>query len=169
MDAICCVAIREGTTKFAPYTFGATRGRTSVTAGTTFIPLISIQPNTTFNGVTNRVPIVPVQTAIYSNQTAIIVQVILNPTLTGASFAAPNTFSAAEIDTSATALSGGTVILETTIANATSAMIDLSVIGELIVLGTGISGSTPDICTIAVESTAGNSTTFGGITWQEYQ
>src|SRR6185437_2115442 len=171
MDLVCFTAIKESTNDiFVPYTFSASPGRTGLVVGATLIPVISLRPNTTFNGITNRVVIQPTAASVATGNVATVVQIILNPTtLTGASFSAPNSFSAAQVDVAATAVSGGTILWEEIIQPSGFDDIDLAQLGDVIALGLDIAGTTPDVVTVAVQSTAGNTTTFAGLTWQEYQ
>ena len=153
--------------------FSASRGTTSISATGTTKPLISIRPKTTFNGITNRVPILPVSNLVLAGSQNTLVSVVLNPTLTGAAFASVDTNSAVEADTTATAVSGGTIIYQyyvganTGLLSVTSGTTGTNL--NTILLGLNIAGSTADILTVTVTSTAGGSNTFGSITWQEYQ
>lgn len=152
-----------------PYTFGATRGRTSISAAATEIPLISIRPKTTFNSVANNVSIVPDALTVVSSSQAVIVRVYLNATLTGAVFGSAGTNSATEFDITATAITGGTPIFETYVeSGAGTGQVDLLVIEGVANLGLDLTG-TPDQLNISVQSVAGGTNTFGGITWHEYQ
>jgi hypothetical protein len=172
MKMVCATVLKEGggIASTAPYSFGATRGRTSVTAGTTEIPLISIQPKTTFNGVANRIPIIPRQLDISSASVAVIVRGYLNATLTSPTFnAAPASNSATNFDIAASALTGGSLIYESQVDSSAGGSLDLSCIRGIANLGFDVAGTTGDIFTVTVQSTAGNTATFGGLTWDEYQ
>lgn len=81
------------------------------TVTATPLPTLSIRPRTTFNGLTNRGQVRPVKCQIASKDAPVAYSVIRNGTLTGASFSdVDSADSNVEVDVSATAISGGTVI-----------------------------------------------------------
>jgi len=172
---IVCFAFQTETSDNleAPYSFSASTGRTSTVVASTTLPIISIRPKATFNSLTNRVPIIPSNVSVVTNNQAALVSIILNPTLTGASWVSADTNSATEYDISATAISGGTVVKQFYIAAGASLLgsVGSSTVQAVraIVLGLDIAGSTQDTIAVAVQSTAGNTTTFGQIDWQEFQ
>lgn len=174
LDLVCFAYQKESSdTLTAPYGFSAATGRTSFNVGSTTLPLISIRPKATFNSLTNRIPIVPQSCSVVTNQQNTLVSVILNPTLTGATFNSADTNSAVEFDIASTAISGGTIIHQFYVAASSSlassvASAEIAQFREL-VLGLDIAGSTPDILTIAAISTAGGTTTFAQTDWQEFQ
>lgn len=169
MDLVCLYAMREtADVPLPPFSSTSSRGTSSVTVST-IKPLISIRPKATFNGITNRVPIVPEAATVIVNQQAILVQVYVNPTLTGASFVSAGTNSAAEIDTSATAVSGGTLIFETYIAASSNGFLDLTELSDNAILGLDIPGSAQDVLCVTATSLAGNTATWAQIAWQEFQ
>jgi len=83
----------------------------AISSGAT-VPVISVQAKTTGpNSVRNTGQICIEQYDIFINSlNAIFWQLVLNPTLTGASFASYGTNSIAQVDHSATTTSGGTVL-----------------------------------------------------------
>lgn len=75
------------------------------TAAGTEIPLVSFRPKTTLSSVANRKVSVPEKTTVYVATNPIILRLRRGVTLTGAAFAdATNPDSAAQVDTTATAL-----------------------------------------------------------------
>lgn len=169
MDIVCVFALRETSDKLlAPFAASASRGSSSVNVST-IKPLITLRPKATFNGITNRIPIVPVNTTIITNNQNILVQVYINATLTGASFTSAGTNSAAEFDVSSTAISGGTLILETYIPSSQSGALDLTALADNAILGLDIAGSVQDSISITATSLAGGTTTWAAIGWQEFQ
>lgn len=172
LDLICVTALRETETDiFAPYTFSASMGVTKVTvsSGVTLVPLISIRPKATFNGLTNRVPILPTRFETLPIQDSILVKVILNGTLTGASFASVNANSAVEFDTASTAIAGGTVLFETYSAGGGKGIDSLIDLQDEIVLGLDIAGSVQDTLTIAALKVGANADTLASFRWEEFQ
>lgn len=170
VDLICLSATQEASAPRLPtYDFSKSMGRTGLTVSGTLIPLLSLQPTATFNGITNRSSIFPKLIEGLTNQQAVLIQLILNPTLTGASFSSVNALSCAQTDTSATAVSGGTVVAEFYIPSTSSEHYDLTDFSETLTLSTNIAGSAGDILTVAAISTAGNSTTWVALQWHEAQ
>lgn len=82
------------------------RATTGVAA--TLVPLYSIRINATVNTVNSRVQFLPKYAAFFSETAAGAFALVLNPSLTGATWAATSPSPAAQIDTAATAMSGGT-------------------------------------------------------------
>lgn len=174
LDLVCFAYQKESTdTLLFPYKFTASMQVTSKSVSSTLVPLISIRPKTTFNSQVNRMPVAPNGLSVMTNQQAIYVALYLNPTLTGASFSSVATTSVVEADTTATAISGGTLLKElylpasSNLTSTIAASISDSI--ELLTLGLDIAGSTPDILTIAAKSTAGGSNTWAQIEWGEFQ
>lgn len=85
----------------------------AVSTGTSTTPIVSMRPKSAFD---DRAVLLDSLEALVSSADHII-EAYLNPTLTGASWATPTNYTAAETaleaDTSATALSGGTLIYST--------------------------------------------------------
>jgi hypothetical protein len=169
MDIVCVLALRESTSELlAPFAASASRGVTSISVST-IKPLISLRPKATFNGITNRIPIFPQETTIITINQPILVQVYINATLTGASFTSAGTNSAAEYDVSATAVTGGTLVLETYVDNTGSSNLDLTELSDNVILGLDIAGSVQDNIVITATSLAGGTSTWAQIGWQEFQ
>lgn len=170
MDLMCLSALQESSAPIIPtYDFSKSTGITGKTVSGVLIPLISLQPAPTFNGIANRSSIFPKLIQGLTTQQPILVQVFLNPTLTGASFAAVNSQSCAQVDTSATAVSGGTVVAEFYISSNSENNYDMSDFSQTLTLSTNIAGSVGDILTVAGVSTAGNSVSWANIQWHEAQ
>ena len=171
LDIVCMtVASENGASELIPsYAFHGSNGLTAKSVSQTYIPLLSIRPRTTHNGIINRTPIVPVNFDIFTNATYLNYRIVLNPTLTGASFAGVNTFSAVELDTSATAFTGGTVISDGYTTNTTKGGVKISDTLEQFLLGLNIAGNTADILTIVAAASANNNPTYATISWSEFQ
>jgi hypothetical protein len=172
MNIACFSAQRESfDNPYPTVIFSQSRGTTTLATNATAKPLISIRPKLTFNGITNRTPVIPKSIQILSGAQNTLIQVFLNPTLTSASWTSADTLSSVEYDVSATALTGGTAITEFYVASGSSMLItssDLDAISSII-LGLNIAGTSQDILTITATSLAGGTNTFGSISWKEYQ
>jgi len=171
-DQICCSVISEGGQE-ASIGFPFAAGSITMTSiGGARVPVVSIRPKTSFNGLTNRVQIIQrqIETLFSGNNGLGYVDVIYNGTLTGAAFASVDAQSVMEFDVAATAVAGG-IVVRRYYANATN---QSSSSGEAFVLGRlpislDIAGSTPDRLTIAVSLISGTLNAAGGFNWQEYR
>lgn len=170
-DCTAMSATLEGSgNDFIPtYNFSASNGLTSRSISQTFIPLISIRPKTTLNGVINRSLILPSDFEVTTAAAVMHVQIVVNPTLTGASFTSVNSISATEYDVSATAVSGGTVVYETYVTSAGKSNASISSNIDQFILGLDIAGTVQDIFTVQVKASTSNQATYGAIRWSEYQ
>lgn len=75
---------------------------------TGYTPIISFRPLQTFNGLTNRTTVIPIDFEIFSDNEAIEIEIVLNPTLSGVSWSQHHPYSSTEVDESATSYTGGT-------------------------------------------------------------
>lgn len=150
--------------------FSANTGVTSISVGTgSIVPILSIRASTTGpNSVVNRGQILPKEyTTFVSSAGSIFYQLLLNPTLTGASFSAVNsTYSLAQADVSATALSGGVVLDSGYATGSTKLPITAELLRKQALVYAQLN-STQDILTLAAQSLSGTQTCYGAITWQE--
>lgn len=145
-------------------TFSATSGSKSASGGNTAV-LLSLQNQTTFGGVSNRVEARITLVAAAStgaSNTILRYRLIKSGTLTGAAFASVNTNSAVFLDTSATAISGGTINLISVAAGDDN--ISVSLTREDLYVSI-LPGET--ITLTAQPSTGGNINIEGSIAWQE--
>lgn len=134
------------------------------TVSTAATPVISIRAGTNFTKA-----IIDLIKATIHVQTAdeVIWSVILNPTLTGATFA--NTRSFVQIDTAATALTGGTELISGILSqNRSSDDVSESLLKQVNTLfGTNLAG-TASIITLAARSRLGTADVLSTIVWREY-
>ena len=79
-------------------------------AVTTRRPIISLRPKATYNSRTNRGHIEDIEAWLRTTTNDALYEVVVGGSLTGASFGSVGTFSIAEYDTTATAISGGVVL-----------------------------------------------------------
>lgn len=172
LDLTCVTALREANVDLtAPYGFSASNGVTNKTANSTtnLVPLISIRPKTTFNGITNRVPILADNFDVFAIQDSVYVRVLLNPTLTAASFNSAGTNSAVEFDVAATLATGGTTIYETYVPGGGKGLGQFIDLADFAVLGLDIAGSVQDTLTIAVLKLNANADSYAALRWLEFQ
>ena len=150
--------------------FSANNGLTGVSVGTgSLVPLLSIRAGTTGpNSVANRGQILPKEYTIFvSSASNVFYQLILNPTLTGASFAAVNsTYSLAQVDTSATSFVGGVVLDSGYATGSTKLPITTELLRKQALVYAQLN-STQDVLTLAAQALTGTQTCYGAMTWQE--
>jgi len=108
--SICTSVNIEGTSEMPEYSYGAYNDA-DVTVGTTERPLLSIRPSLTFNSIDNRMSILPLLLTASNEGGRSAIRLVLDATLTGASWSSVSSESGTEYDTSATALSGGTTLM----------------------------------------------------------
>ena len=86
----------------------------------------------------------------------------------GASWTNVDANSTALMDTSATAISGGSVVFSTLIASASAFQLPISnnLLNRLVITYSQLN-NVADTLSLVCTSTAGASTTYGGITWKE--
>lgn len=142
----------------------------SVTSATEALPVLSIRPRASFNGLTNRGQVRPTSCQVASKDAAVAYSIIQNGTLVDASFSDVNSDSIVEVDTSATGISGGIVVA----SGYLGADIGMPGMGfttrdmENIILSNNIQGDTTETLTVAIRLADGvSSGCAGGFTWQE--
>jgi hypothetical protein len=107
----CCSVVSEGGIEAdRQLRFGANRGITPKSVGTTEVPLIAIRPKLEFGGKVNRANISTIFASAMTSASNILWRVRYGSTLTGANFQSVDALSAAEYDIAATAFSGGHVL-----------------------------------------------------------
>lgn len=132
-------------------------------------PLISIRPKASFLGAVNRVGVIPTGLESVAD-TAILLQVVYNGTLTGASWADVDaTNSACEWDQAATAITGG-IVLWSGFVPATGARV--SAINQagfpaLLWLTNSIAGTATTPLTLVATPFTGTVATRGALRWVE--
>lgn len=163
-----CSIYRDGFGSLQPeYSFVASRGVNSRTVSNAALsPLISIRPKLLFNGVLARISLVPKNLQVQTSDNDLYIQVTLNSTLTGATFASVDNNSNAEFDIAATALTGGFIIWEGYLSpNQGSIFADL----EKWELNVSYDLLTADILTVSARSLGNNNATRASIKWDEFQ
>lgn len=167
---ICASVISEGGQEDdRAYLFSAGNGITAK-AVTTRRPILSIRPGLLFNGIVNRGQVVPVEIDLYADASAFY-EIILNGTLTGASFAAVGGESVTETSTAATAVTGGTVVesgFVSTSGGASRGIGRNSLLGRL-PLVLNAAGTVADTLSIVVTSFTGTANCSAQATWREFR
>ncbi len=146
----------------------------NVTTGNDPLPIISIRPRVTMNSITYRGAIVPKSVDIMSEDATVRYELVLNGSLTGASFAdVDTTNSGVQVDVAATAIAGGLVIDNGFLTGSKdkneSGHVGEDLLSKLF-LSNDVAGTTPDILTIAISiiNSAGTASDCGGsFTWKE--
>ncbi len=140
---------------------------------TTIEPVLSIRPKTTFNSITNRGQVLPLEVNVLSTAEPILVEIYYKPSLTGASFASADADSIVEFDVAATALSGGHIVLSFHVAAASQGSKLLPDVASKSLmskqtLNLDIAGTTADILTVAATSLTGSTTdVYVSVDWLE--
>lgn len=124
MRSMCGSVVVDGGME-APESFFGAFNSTDVTVTTTERPLLSIRPKLTYNGVTNRMQILPVRFFVSNEGGRAGFRIVASAALTGASFASADPASGVEFDVAATALTGGRTLSRAFLPNANDAR-DLS-------------------------------------------
>lgn len=135
------------------------------------IPVLSIRPKTTFNGLIYRGQTIPVSCQISSRDAPIAYKVIRNGVLTGASFADVDvTNSSVEADVSATAIAGGVVVASGYLGAGAGMQAMGTTTHELDTgsLSNNIAGDETEILTLVISRADGvSSNCAGAFTWKE--
>ena len=167
MDCICCMVASEGGfTDERGLKFSASNGTTTISVSTRR-PILSARMASTLNSIQYNGQVIFENIDVYSS--GMFVEVVLNGTLTGASWAAVDaTYSGMERDVSATAISGGIVIDSFYVSSSGGAGRNNSSVGVLgkIPFAKSI-GGTSDIVSIVCTSMGGATTTAASMSWRE--
>lgn len=168
-NVTCVTVISEGGSEDNRYwRFAAGNGATLLST-TTIRPLFSIRPALTHNSIAFRGLIRPLAWSGFGDASAYYT-LILNGSLTGASFAAVDaTNSAVEKDVSATAITGGVVIDDMYVGTAGSsphAGGSNEILGR-VALSLDAAGSVQDVLTVCATRYSGTTNCGGSIRWAE--
>lgn len=167
MTQTCCAAFSEGGFDSLGFAISQDSGTTgkSIASGTP-VPIIVVRLKTAFQ----RGRIYPLSFSV-NCPTSIdfIYRLVINPTLTGATFAAGNTTGAAtEYDLAATALSGGTIaqVGYVSLASKASSGVAGTIAPHYFIASNLLSGVADTLALVAVPI-GGAGTFFGALSWQE--
>lgn len=139
---------------------------TAISTTTTFKPILSVRLAPTINSITNRGWLLPETVDLLVTSNPHLYAVVLNGTLTGASWLTAGT--ASQYDVSATAISGGEYLHGGVLGadNQRSG----NIVGDILGLATSnnYAGSTPDTITLVARTTTSTGNAWGVINWKEY-
>jgi hypothetical protein len=170
MNGICGSVVSEGGGPLSDIPGRTFSAANSTGVGiTTRRPILSIQAVKTFNTIANNAIILPNTLSVFANQQPVFVEIVRNATsLTGASWSAVDSNSTAQFDTSATAISGGSVVFSTLIASSSAFQLPISsnLLNRLIITYSQLLNAA-DTLSIVCTSTAGASTTYAALVWKE--
>jgi hypothetical protein len=170
MLAICGTVKSEGGKDLfdmSGYQFGYSNRVTAKTVSNTLIPILSIQVQPTFNSLNNRSVVIP-QNISLSVDNLINYRILLNPTLTGASFASVDTNSSVYYDVTASAVSGGTLLDDDFAASGSARAAIVKSLAGRVAMSANWGATTGDILTIAgIRATVNNASTLASIRWIE--
>lgn len=164
MKAICCAVNSEGGTDHGGFIF-AQSGALIASLGAR-VPVISIRPKLTFNGIVNRGQVIPLKfNALNLSSTAgSFWELVYNGALTGAAFASQSANSITEVDTSSSAILGGEIIGSGFAAvNST----EYNIIELKYPLTLNAAGTVGDTLTLVASPIGGNPKVDGALIWKE--
>lgn len=162
-------SMSEGSNEAVPqYSWAAGNGAVTKPVTTTRRPIFSIRADTTGPGrsIRNYGLIIPYSVDIYMDA-SIYYEVVINGTLTGASFSALNNNSLADIDTSATAISGGTTVVSAPLGTTARSGLSRDV-STLFPLVYSSLQNTQDTLSIVCTAFGGTANCSGAVSWLEY-
>ena len=93
---------------------------------TTLIPLFSIRPKATINGIQSRAQLFPKLVSFFAETQPGALTLLWNPTLTGATWLATSPSAGVEFDTAATVVTGGTAAWRVALGANMSGAYDIS-------------------------------------------
>ena len=165
MKQICSTVISEGGYEQTSVERVARRSTTLTGIGTSFVPLVSIRLASDSLGAVilpKQVRVLPIASGDYE------IALVRNATLTGASYDT-TTFASVDFDVTATAMSGGDVVLNeyATATNQASAQAQNDLLYNFdMQLGATIAG-TSDVYTVAVRVLSGTGSAIGSLAFYD--
>lgn len=173
MTLVCSNVVSEGGASPPTLGFGAAReAAKSVPDVPPGESVIAIRPKATFNGIENRIQVVPTLASVSGagSGSDSIMRVVLNPTLTGASWVNVDATSGVEYDVSATTYTGGIVLASFFLDNEAQRELDLRAIFDRVgrkLLVDPLTGDRDVLAIVGQDAAAGTTDVFGGLTWLE--
>lgn len=159
--AFVCTSMAVDVEEFPPAqrSFGAYSADATVSATPQI--MLAIQPAAAFGGQTNDVEILPTMLSL-SSSAACRVQVVLGTVISGGSFTAPDAESASEVNVTASAPNGGSVVAELVFSG--NASLDLAdIVGPLCLNADG----TQTNLAIVAQALSGSIEVRAALTWKE--
>lgn len=171
MTAICAAVASEGghDPQGRLWSTSTTTAKALLGAGVR-TPLVSLRPALLFNALTNRALLLPTHvSAMIATQDNVLVELVQTGTLTGAVFAAVDADSHAEIDTSATAISGGKAVWSDYITAQVRSQIGDSGKFDPRVLPLSLrADGTQDVLTLCATRLGNAVSVYGAFNWMEF-
>jgi len=167
-DVTCVSVVSEGGFEIDKgYDMGAASAA-DISVNATLLPIIAIRPIATFNGLVNRGLIQAVDFSGLAGANPTLFQVVYGGVLTAGAWSAPNASSIAEVNTTATVITGGIVIASFYVngggANRQSASRDFVTHYPLTL---DVDGANPLNLALCAISVGGATNTRGAINWRE--
>lgn len=170
MENICTSVSSLGGEAPTQYSYAAGQAA-DATVGQTLVPLFSLHPALLFNAIANRIILLPQTVFVRNTGGRCAWRLVMNPTLTGASWTAVNAQSAAQYDVSASAYTGGQEVARGGTGNPTDS--DARDLGQVFnQLGRKLrlsdDGTTSDILSVVgVNEATRNNIMRAGLAWAE--
>jgi hypothetical protein len=168
LQVVCAEVESEGAAQTPNGQVFAARNATAVTVGTTTTHMLSIRPATTLNSITNRLVIIPLDVSILAGAQALTVDVLYDATLSGGSWATPQTGSGVEIGTGQTH-TGGTLI-DSFFVGASGPQVRQSAVQSLSFnypLTLDAAGANPKALSIVATAVTSTSDSRAAVQWRE--
>ncbi len=176
LDMIC-TSVSSGGLGQEQILYARSNGITARNTSTTLLPLISIRAATLLGGtggggsITNRGHVQPQFYNVLVTAQIHEYQILLNPTIGGASWTANGTLSLADYDVSGSSVSGGTILdagyIAAGAANKTGPGAGSNAFSSVQPLVYTALGSVQDTICLAVRSVTSTGTAYGAIQWIE--
>ena len=169
---ICSNVFIEGGEPAAPTSFAAFTASDVLTSPAEH-PIISIRPKATYNSITNRMLLLPFILSVSTEGSRAGYRVVMNSTLTGASWVSADANSGAEYDLSASSGTGGQTLIRGFLPGSNDAKdIDLTEFFSEKAHGRSLHldafAATQDVITLyAVNEGVGNTNIRASIAWNE--
>lgn len=169
LKQICAAVISEGgfeDDRGFPHSKGL---GTSSVAVTTRRPVLSLRPNATFNSITNRSTIRLSTVELYATTNTAYVEIVYDGTLTGADWAATvDSTSAADLDTAAGTISGGTTIWSGYVSATNQSRSPVSAnLASKLPLALNIAGDSANTVSVVATAMTGTSNVSANLNWKE--
>lgn len=170
MTMICAAVISEGgsDTERAISHSVSTKDLLVSSAATTVTPIISVRAKQTVSGKQNRAEIIPEGFEVYAETRGVHYNVILNGTITTASWQSGGTNCLVDYDTASTVVSGGEIIASGFVGAGVQQRVSVpSDIISKLALTRSIDNTTGDTLTLASVGIGGSASVGGRITVRE--
>lgn len=175
MDAICASVISEGGAELVDMpgrVFSANNASTAVVVNGA-LPVISIRLKSNFNGVRNNTVALPQSSGLLNtSNTSVLYYLVRNGTVSGGAWSNVDaTNSAVEVNTTATGITGGSVVFSDYISaqNRTASPTLNNQLSRLVLAYSYVlpANNADTLSIVALTVGGGNSNVYGAMTWKE--